>query len=80
MINLWQLLKGINLDKYYTRVYAIQKKLEIDKLFYPNDKEKIKYIFSHIKDSILNMIYSDVFNMGKKLTLKPFFFKKSRIT
>lgn len=68
-------LKETNSNKYNSWAYAIKKKFEIDKSFYPNNKLKVRYALSQMKDSIFDVMHFWVFDIEENLKLN-FFFKK----
>ena len=65
-INLSELLKGTDPNEY-------REKLETDEPLYPNDKRKVRYALSQMKDSIFDVMHSWVFDVGNELTLELFF-------
>ena len=72
-INPSEPLKGTDPNEYNTWAYAIKEKLETDEPLYPNDKRKVRYALSQMKDPIFDVMHSWVFDVGEELTLKLFF-------
>ena len=72
-INPSEPLKGTDANEYNTWAYAIREKLETDEPLYPNDKRKVRYALSQMKDPIFDVMHSWVFDVGNGLTLDLFF-------
>jgi hypothetical protein len=56
-------------------IYAIREKLQTDSLMYDNDREKVKYNLSQIKNSIFDVMHNWIIEIENDVTLKTFLIK-----
>jgi hypothetical protein len=68
-------LKEEEKKKYESWVYAIGEKLQTDSLMYDNDRERVRYDLSQIKNSIFDVMHDWIIEIENDVTLKTFFVK-----
>ena len=68
-------LKEEDEKEYDSWAYVIKKKIETNASMYDNDREKIRYVLSQMKDSIFDVMHDWVIETENNATMKSFFAK-----
>ncbi len=72
-INSFESLKENDFKEYSSWVYSIREKLDKNALMYANDRQRIRYAFSQMKDSIFDAMHDWIANIEDALIMKSFF-------
>lgn len=72
-INPSESLTGIEPKEYNAWVYSIREKLDTDSPKYANDRQRVRYALSQMKDPIFDAMHAWVTDVGGALTLESFF-------
>jgi hypothetical protein len=72
-INLAESLKENDSKEYNAWTYSVREKLEIDSPMYANDRQRVRYALSQMKNLIFDVMHDWVADVGEALTMESFF-------